>query len=114
LVFAAGLNLALGTHAIWKVSRKKNEKMSTLNKNRIANGLDIPYLRIGLYNTFELGKIGSPISVYYKKKENTKGVFWIFSDLCTMVPSSFFIRIFLYFTISLYEYYRLFFAIKAM
>ena len=61
-----------------------------------------------------LASLESPISVYYKKKENTKGVFWIFSDLCTMVPSSFFIRIFLYFTISLYEYYRLLFAIKAM
>ena len=70
------------------------------------------YLRIGLYNSFELGKIGSPISVYYKKKENTKGVFWIFSDLCTIVPSFVFYQEFLYFTISLYDYYRLVFCHK--
>jgi|LakMenE01Jun11ns_1017448.scaffolds.fasta_scaffold9452780_1 hypothetical protein len=54
------------------------------------------YRIFGLVCTIHLNLVSlkSPIPVVYKKKENTEGVFWIFSGLCTIVPSFSVIRIF--------------------
>ncbi len=74
------------------------------------------YRIFGLVCTIHLNLVSlkSPIPVVYKKKENTEGVFWLFSGSCTIVPSFSVIRIFLFLAISLYDYYRLLYAIKDM
>jgi len=81
LVFAAGLNLEKLKNIIRYLEKKILGVLTVyLYTKCIANGLDIPNLRIGLYNTFELGIIGNVNYIWSpkRKKRTPKGCFGFF------------------------------------